>query len=176
MVLQVYHPHQPQVRLTIRAGLSGLAEVGGFCLLLWGALLIGSMDVAGAEMSSGAFDPELPPPSTLKPGKILRGPEGAPILVAPNIPSGVDSVPVTPLEAQGGAAETAAEPTIDGASPPASPRAANDEAPALPPPAYNKAVTPRRLPGGELAAVPRTPRTLKICPPQAAKPDCNYLS
>lgn len=41
-------------------------------------------------MPNGAFRPELPPPSTLRPGRILLGPDGAPILVPPNSPSGTD--------------------------------------------------------------------------------------
>ncbi len=120
---------------------------------------------------------ELPPLYTLRLEKILRGPEVTRTLVTPNnSPSGVDSTPAAPLGAQLSAANTAGQTTADGPSPPVSPSAANDEAPALLPPAHGKAVTPRRLPGGELAAVPRTPRTLKVCPPQLPKPDCSHFS
>ena len=95
-------------------------------------------------------------------------------MVAPNSLSRVAPLPATPLDAQGRPANTAGA-TIDRPSPPAPPSAAKNELPSLPPPATSKAVTPRRLAGGELAAVPQTPRTLKVCPPQAAKPGCEYF-
>jgi hypothetical protein len=111
-----------------------------------------------------------------RPGKLLRGPDGTPILVAPGNPAITGAVPAAPPDPQASTAEKAGKTTDERPPPPAAHSAANNEAPALPPPASSKAVTPRRLPGGELAAVPRTPRTLKVCAPQAAKPDCKYLS
>jgi hypothetical protein len=131
---------------------------------------------AHAETPGSASGPEPPPPSIFRPGKLLRGPDGTPILVAPNDPATTGAAPAAAPDPQASTAEKAGKTTDESPSPPASHSAANDEAPALPPPAESKAVTPRRLPGGELVAVPRTPRTLKVCPPQAAKPDCNYLS
>lgn len=176
MALQVFGPYRTQDRPTKRAGFSGLTRAGGFCLLLWVVPLVVHMEVARAETPSGASGPELPPPSLLRPGKLLRGPEGTPILVPPNNPTTTSAAPAAPQDPQASTAEKAGKTTDDGPSPPASHSAANNEAPALPRPAYSKAVTPRRLSGGELAAVPRTPRTLKVCPTQAAKPDCNYFS
>ena len=173
--MQVFGPYRTQNQLTKRAGFSGPARAGGLCLLLWVAPLIGHMEVASAETPSGASGPELPPPSTLKPGKILRGPEGTQILVPPNNPATTGAAPAAAQHRQASTAEKGGNPIVNGPSQPAPPSAAKNEVPSLPPPAYSKAVTPRRLPGGELAAVPQTPRTLKVCPPQAAKPDCNYL-
>ena len=176
MALQVFDPYRTRNRLTKGAYFSAHARAGGLCLLLWVVPLIGYMEVASAEAPSDASGPELPAPSMLRPGKLLRGPEGTPILVPPNNPTTTNAAPASLPDPQASTAKKGAKPIADGPSPPASPSAAKNKLPSLPPPATSKAVTPRRLAGGGLAAVPRVPRTLMVCPPQAAKPDCDYLS
>lgn len=176
LALQFFDPYRIQDQLTRRTGFSGLTLAGSLCLLLWVVPLIGHMEVASAQTPSSASGPKLPPPSTLRSGKLLRGPEGAPILVPPNNPITTSAAPAAPLHPKASTAEKAGETTDDGPYPPTIDSAANDPTPALPPPASSKNVIPLRLPGGELAAVPRTPRTLKVCLAQAGKPDCNYLS
>ena len=161
----------------------GRSRIIGFWLVLFWVFLASSV-AAATEIQPLASDPQLPRASKLKPGKIVRGPDGASILVPPVRKSEGTTAPAMSLSPPNSPINTSTETNPNAsasapeAAPPLSPIAespetpastdvptSEDEAPGLPPPGQSKDVSLHRLPSGVLAAVPRTPKTLKVCPP-----------
>ena len=159
----------------MRTGVFDRVQTSALCLIIWSVPYFGHMDVAGAQMPSRTAGSDLPPPALLKPGKFVRGPEGTLVLIPSDKPTPTMALSPNLVDMQPSTAEETDRTVDDRPLPSAAHGAMTSEVLALPPPAIGKAVTLRRLPGGELAAVPRTPRTLTVCTPQAAKPGCDHF-
>lgn len=120
-------------------------------------------DEQSAVDGSVAAQSGLPRTGTLQPGKIVRDDAGSIFLQQPS-----------------GAVEGADSGAQDDASPPSVPvgvtEPIGEEVTGLPPPAKLKAGVVQRSDAGDLTLAPHSPQELRVCKPQTAMPDCNFLS